>query len=30
VTAILLADTPDAHVHLIESNQRKAAFFARR
>ncbi|MEO1116105.1 MAG: 16S rRNA (guanine(527)-N(7))-methyltransferase RsmG, partial [Pseudomonadota bacterium] len=26
VTAILLADTHDAHVHLIESNQRKAAF----
>ncbi|MBG6157736.1 16S rRNA (guanine527-N7)-methyltransferase [Labrenzia sp. EL_159] len=26
VTAILLADEPDAHVHLIESNQRKAAF----
>lgn len=26
VTAILLADVPDAHVHLIESNQRKAAF----
>ncbi|WP_434054587.1 MAG: 16S rRNA (guanine(527)-N(7))-methyltransferase RsmG [Roseibium sp.] len=26
VTAILLADTPSAHVHLIESNQRKAAF----
>jgi 16S rRNA (guanine527-N7)-methyltransferase len=26
VTAILLADVPGAHVHLIESNQRKAAF----
>ena len=26
VTAILLADYPDAHVHMIESNQRKAAF----
>lgn len=26
VTAILLADEPDAHVHMIESNQRKAAF----
>nr|WP_319384829.1 16S rRNA (guanine(527)-N(7))-methyltransferase RsmG [uncultured Roseibium sp.] len=26
VTAILLADTPGSHVHLIESNQRKAAF----
>jgi len=26
VTAILLADVPDAHVHMIESNQRKAAF----
>ncbi|GAA0784830.1 16S rRNA (guanine(527)-N(7))-methyltransferase RsmG [Roseibium denhamense] len=26
VTAILLADRSDAHVHLIESNQRKAAF----
>lgn len=26
VTAILLADIPGAHVHLIESNQRKAAF----
>jgi len=26
VTAILLADDPDAHVHLIESNQRKVAF----
>jgi len=26
VTAILLAETPGAHVHLIESNQRKAAF----
>ena len=26
VTAILLADVPNAHVHLIESNQRKAAF----
>ncbi|WP_299477587.1 16S rRNA (guanine(527)-N(7))-methyltransferase RsmG [uncultured Roseibium sp.] len=26
VTAILLADEPGAHVHLIESNQRKAAF----
>lgn len=26
VTAIFLADRPDAHVHLIESNQRKAAF----
>ncbi|MET1416256.1 16S rRNA (guanine(527)-N(7))-methyltransferase RsmG [Roseibium sp. HPY-6] len=26
VTAILLADKQDAHVHLIESNQRKAAF----
>lgn len=26
VTAVLLADRPDAHVHLIESNQRKAAF----
>ncbi len=26
VTAILLAETPDAHVHMIESNQRKVAF----
>jgi len=26
VTAILLADEPDAHVHMIESNQRKVAF----
>ncbi|MHA7775637.1 16S rRNA (guanine(527)-N(7))-methyltransferase RsmG [Roseibium sp. M-1] len=26
VTAILLADEPGAHVHMIESNQRKAAF----
>ncbi len=26
VTAILLADDADAHVHMIESNQRKAAF----
>jgi len=26
ITAILLADDPDAHVHMIESNQRKAAF----
>lgn len=26
VTAILLADTSDTHVHMIESNQRKAAF----
>ncbi|POF32899.1 16S rRNA (guanine(527)-N(7))-methyltransferase RsmG [Roseibium marinum] len=26
VTAILLADDPEAHVHMIESNQRKAAF----
>lgn len=26
VTAILLTDTPGANVHLIESNQRKAAF----
>ncbi|MBN9673172.1 16S rRNA (guanine(527)-N(7))-methyltransferase RsmG [Roseibium aggregatum] len=26
VTAILLADVPDAHVHMIESNQRKVAF----
>lgn len=26
VTAILLADDPDGHVHMIESNQRKAAF----
>jgi len=26
ITAILLADVPDAHVHMIESNQRKAAF----
>jgi len=26
VTAILLADEPNAHVHFIESNQRKAAF----
>ncbi|MBO6894438.1 MAG: 16S rRNA (guanine(527)-N(7))-methyltransferase RsmG [Roseibium sp.] len=26
VTAILLADEPDGHVHMIESNQRKAAF----
>ena len=26
VTAILLADEPDAHVHMIESNQRKGAF----
>lgn len=26
VTAILLAGVPGAHVHLIESNQRKAAF----
>ncbi|WP_298816615.1 16S rRNA (guanine(527)-N(7))-methyltransferase RsmG [uncultured Roseibium sp.] len=26
VTAILLAEDPDAHVHMIESNQRKAAF----
>lgn len=26
VTAILLADEKDAHVHMIESNQRKAAF----
>jgi len=26
VTAILLANEPDAHVHMIESNQRKAAF----
>lgn len=26
VTAILLADDPGAHVHMIESNQRKAAF----
>ena len=26
VTAILLAGDPDAHVHMIESNQRKAAF----
>jgi 16S rRNA (guanine527-N7)-methyltransferase len=26
VTAILLAGEPDAHVHMIESNQRKAAF----
>ncbi|MGV2978161.1 16S rRNA (guanine(527)-N(7))-methyltransferase RsmG [Roseibium alexandrii] len=26
VTAILLADEPDTHVHMIESNQRKAAF----
>ncbi|MDD7909520.1 16S rRNA (guanine(527)-N(7))-methyltransferase RsmG [Pseudovibrio exalbescens] len=26
VTAILLADEPDAVVHLVESNQRKAAF----
>ncbi|GAB4523292.1 MAG: 16S rRNA (guanine(527)-N(7))-methyltransferase RsmG [Roseibium sp.] len=26
VTAILLADDPHAHVHMIESNQRKAAF----
>ncbi|MEP3431679.1 MAG: 16S rRNA (guanine(527)-N(7))-methyltransferase RsmG [Roseibium sp.] len=26
VTAILMADDPDGHVHMIESNQRKAAF----
>lgn len=26
VTAILLADTPGAHVYFVESNQRKAAF----
>ncbi|MCV0425100.1 MAG: 16S rRNA (guanine(527)-N(7))-methyltransferase RsmG [Roseibium sp.] len=26
VTAILLADDPEGHVHMIESNQRKAAF----
>ena len=26
VTAILLADQPDGHVHMIESNQRKVAF----
>jgi 16S rRNA (guanine527-N7)-methyltransferase len=26
VTAILLADVPDAHVYFVESNQRKAAF----
>ncbi|WP_289034960.1 16S rRNA (guanine(527)-N(7))-methyltransferase RsmG [uncultured Roseibium sp.] len=26
VTAILQADDPDGHVHMIESNQRKAAF----
>ncbi|NVK33570.1 MAG: 16S rRNA (guanine(527)-N(7))-methyltransferase RsmG [Rhodobacteraceae bacterium] len=26
VTAILQADDPDAHVYMIESNQRKAAF----
>jgi len=26
VTAILLADDPDGHVHMIESNQRKVAF----
>jgi len=26
VTAILLAGTPDGHVHMIESNQRKVAF----
>lgn len=26
VTAILLADDPQGHVHMIESNQRKAAF----
>lgn len=26
VTAIVLADDPDGHVHLIESNQKKAAF----
>jgi len=26
VTAIVLADDPDAHVHLIESNQKKATF----
>jgi 16S rRNA (guanine527-N7)-methyltransferase len=26
VVAILLAGTPDGHVHLIESNQRKCAF----
>lgn len=26
ITAILLADVPGAHVHMIESNQRKAAF----
>ncbi|MBD8891577.1 16S rRNA (guanine(527)-N(7))-methyltransferase RsmG [Roseibium litorale] len=26
VTAILQADAPEAHVHMIESNQRKAAF----
>ncbi|WP_417692265.1 16S rRNA (guanine(527)-N(7))-methyltransferase RsmG [Roseibium sp.] len=26
VTAILQADDPDAHVHFIESNQRKVAF----
>jgi 16S rRNA (guanine527-N7)-methyltransferase len=26
VTAILLADDPAGHVHMIESNQRKAAF----
>lgn len=26
VTAILLADRPDAKVHLVESNQRKCAF----
>lgn len=26
VTAIFLAEVPDGHVHMIESNQRKAAF----
>ncbi len=26
VTAIVLADTPGAHVHLVESDKRKAAF----
>ena len=28
VTAIVLADTPGAHVHLVESDKRKAAFLA--